>query len=247
MNPAEYEKMYRLERDYWWFVGRRYLVRLLILQYAPIDANHPLMILDIGCGTGATAQELAQFGTVVALDVSETALRYTSQRGVGNLVVGSGEALPLPSGFFDLVTALDVLEHMDDDARGASEIRRILKPNGILVATVPALPLLWSQHDEALHHRRRYTASSLLRLMENHGFSVKKLSYCMTFLFPIVLAARLLERLHPPQKPPSTTLPAVGPAVNSALSAILRCEANALLKTNFPIGVSLVCVAKVPC
>jgi len=243
MNPAEYEKMHRLEQRYWWFVGRRRLVLRLIRRFGSFLPRNPV-ILDVGCGTGATAQELAEFGTVTAVDISEEALGFTLRRGVPRLVCANAQNLPFADSSFDLVTALDVLEHLDNDCLGASEVRRVMKPGGLLIATVPALQVLWSRHDVALHHYRRYTRAQFRQLLTSCGLRVLKLSYCMTALFPLVLAARMAERALPHRREASTTLPEVGGLLNWALTSLLEAEAETILRTNLPIGVSLVCVAR---
>lgn len=235
--------MHRLELRYWWFVGRRYLVLRLIRRLADFLPKNPT-ILDVGCGTGAVAQELAEIGRVVAVDVSQEALRFTLRRGVPRLVCASAQSLPFADSSFDVVTALDILEHLDDDRLGASEVCRVMRPGALLFATVPALQILWSRHDVALHHYRRYTGAQLRQLLASSGLRVLKLSYCMTALFPLVLAARMAERAVPKRGPASTTLPEVGGPLNSALTALLKAEAELVTRLNLPVGVSIVCVAR---
>jgi len=242
MEPVEYEKLHRLEEKYWWFVGRRRLVGRLVRKYVHSRGCWP-MVLDVGCGAGATARELGKLGTVVALDVSVSALAYTAERGMTRLVAANGEALPFKPCSFDLVTALDVLEHMEHDLAGAQEAARVLRPQGVLIATVPACPILWSKHDVALHHYRRYTAAQFRQLMVDAGLRVLKLSYCMTALFPTVLVARLLQK-HLRSAPVSTTLPEVGGPTNRLLTTILMAEAAVITRTSLPMGVSLACVAQ---
>ncbi|MGQ9699229.1 MAG: class I SAM-dependent methyltransferase, partial [Armatimonadota bacterium] len=193
---------------------------------------------------GVVARDLETLGSVVGVDISQDALTFTRRRGVSNLVCASAESLPFTDAAFDLVTALDVLEHLDSDRLGAFEIRRVMRPGALLIASVPALQALWSGHDVALHHRRRYTAGQFRALLTSCGLRVLKLSYCMTALFPFVLAARLSERALRRNQRPTTTLPEVGRPLNAALVALLKAEAELAVRVNLPVGVSLICVAR---
>jgi ubiquinone/menaquinone biosynthesis C-methylase UbiE len=243
MEPEEYAKMRRLEDSYWWFVGRRALVRSLLEPRVSKGA----MLLDIGCGPGAMSQEMSEWGTVVSLDFEYAALQYVKSRGLPGPVQASAESLPFRDGAFDAVTALDVVEHLDDDHAAAREIYRALKPGGTAVITVPAFPFLWSEHDIALHHRRRYVAPQLRSLFEGVGFRVERVSYIMTALFPAVAAVRLAQRAlgsaRKPMEQAKTTLPDVPGPFNGVLTGLLRAEAQLIHRMNFPFGVSLVCVA----
>ena len=141
MNPAEYEIMYRLEERHWYFRGKRRIVRRLL---QPHLGPRPLMILDAGCGTGGILAELGELGIVTALDPVHEAAGFCAGRGVERLVQGSVVQLPFPDGTFDLVTSLDVIEHVEDDGAALEEMRRVLKPGGLLLLTVPAHMFLWS-------------------------------------------------------------------------------------------------------
>jgi ubiquinone/menaquinone biosynthesis C-methylase UbiE len=243
MEPEEYAKMRRLEDSYWWFVGRRALVRSLLEPRVSKGA----MLLDIGCGPGAMSQEMSEWGTVVSLDFEYAALQYVKSRGLPGPVQASAESLPFRDHAFDAITALDVVEHVDDDHAAAREIYRVLKPGGTAVITVPAFPFLWSEHDIALHHRRRYVAPQLRALFEGTGLRVERVSYIMTALFPAVAAVRLAQRAlgsaRKPMEQAKTTLPDVPGPFNGVLTGLLRAEARLIHRMNFPFGVSLVCMA----
>src|SRR5262249_42972179 len=151
-------------------------------------------ILDAGCGTGALLEALRAdpANRAVGLDFSEAALQFCRERGYDRLVRGDLTVLPFPDARFDVITALDVIEHLDDDAGAAREIARVLKPGGILVASVPAYRFLWSGHDIALHHRRRYQMSEMTGLLRSAGLAIEKSTYLLTALFPLAAAQRLL-------------------------------------------------------
>ncbi len=245
MECPEYEKMFRLEDSYWWYVGRRRLVHTLLRNRLP---SNPL-ILDLGCGTGAMSQELQHYGRVISLDRAEPALQLARTRGLKNLCIGDAEALPFKPQLFDLVVALDVLEHLDKDLSATQEIARVLKPGGIALVTVPACPLLWSDHDVALHHRRRYTFRQLHKALEKGGLRVQLLSYTMTLLFPLAVLGRLANKIKRrlfPRRPATTQIPPTPGVINQVLIRLLSWEAEWARRAYLPFGVSLVSLATKP-
>ena len=142
-------------------------------------------ILDIGCGAGGNIKILGEFGSVTGLDISEEALKFARTHGVfKDLILGDAEYLPFPDGAFDLVSAFDVLEHVPDDRKAITEIFRVLKRGGYALITVPAHRWLWSRHDEALHHLRRYTTNELRGKLAHAGFRVVEHSH---FVIPAIL------------------------------------------------------------
>ena len=191
MNIAEYAEMFKLESFYWWFVARRRLLDWFVRDIAR-EFTRPT-ILDVGCGTGINFSVLAKYGDTFSSDASEEALSFSKSRGIDGLVRSNVESLPFLAARFDLVTALDMLEHIDDDLKGLDELLRVTKDGGVLVITVPAYGFLWSEHDEALHHRRRYAASELRNKLTNAGFVVERISYYITFLFFPILFMRFVQ------------------------------------------------------
>src|SRR5579884_2141772 len=138
MNVAEYERMYRLEDTYWWFVGRHGFVEALMrASYGPPGRRSDLAVLDVGCGTGAMSEILSRWGRVLSADFSPLALRFSRRRGLRSLVQADAMRLPLASGRFDVAVAMDVLEHLPDDRAAVCELYRVLKPGGRLLVTVP--------------------------------------------------------------------------------------------------------------
>jgi SAM-dependent methyltransferase len=255
MRPSELAKMFELEDTYWWFVGRRELARELLMRYgrgvepfpsasSPL-ASSPLRLLDVGCGTGATLKATADLGMMIGLDRSPEALRLCRQRGLCELVLADAEALPIASESVGVVLALDLLEHIEDDAAACREFARVLRPEGLLLVTVPACPWLWSEHDEALDHLRRYRASRLRRVLAGAGFRVERLSPVITTLLLPVAALRLLQRLLPRRKGAPETAFIIPPrAINWVLTTLLRLERVWLRRLNLPVGVSLFAVAR---
>ena len=239
MELAEYEKLYRLEENYWWWVGKRRIVKS-ILDKSKLDSG---LVLDVGCGTGANFKHPTEHKQVISLDSSNDALNFCKMRGVQNLIQGDAENLPFKDDVFDLVTACDLLEHVDDN-KTMTGFYRVLKPNGSLAVTVPAFRFLWSKHDQALGHRRRYNRSQLSAIIEANGFTIQKISYWNFFLFIPIGARRLSNRIVNRQKVESDVkkLPSI---INGFLSAILRIESYIITNLNLPFGISLVCIAKV--
>jgi SAM-dependent methyltransferase len=245
VNTVEYERMYKLEMFYWWFVARRKLLaEFMRVNLAPREDR--LSIIDIGCGTGLNHSVLAEFGDVDSMDVSPVALEFSRKRGISRLQSGSVEQITFPDNTFDVLTALDVLEHADDDLAAMGEMWRVAKPNATVLITVPAYGFLWSEHDEALHHRRRYTAGELRNKLTNCGFQIERCSYFITLLFFPILLVRILQNLRKHSLRAQTSHIILPRWLNSVLIGILDLERILLRYINLPFGVSLVCVARKP-
>jgi SAM-dependent methyltransferase len=244
VRPTEIAKMFELEDTYWWFVGRRELIRELLLRYRPARRGD-IAMLDVGCGAGATLKAIADLGMTIGVDRSPEALRLCRQRGLGGLVLADAEALPMTGESVDVLLALDLLEHIADDAAAAQEFARVLRPGGALIVTVPAYQWLWSEHDEALDHLRRYRARRLRRILVEAGFRIERLSPVITTMLLPIAALRLVQRLLPGKKGTPETAYIVPPkALNWVLTALLRLERLWLRRFGLPVGVSLFAVGR---
>jgi len=260
MNPGEYERMYRLEDTYWWFVGRHRLVEGLIAEryerpslstssnptYFDSTSSKPLTILDVGCGTGAMSSRLVGWGRVVSMDFSPLALQFSRRRGLKHLLGADAMNLPLASGCIDLITVMDVLEHLPDDEAAMREFFRVLKPGGRVIATVPAYQHLWSEHDVALMHHRRYVRQQLGERLTRAGFKLEKLSHTMTALYPVVALQRRLNATKPPHDPPRAAMPIFPDPINGVLTGLFALENQIARKVDLPFGVTILCVARKP-
>jgi SAM-dependent methyltransferase len=244
MEHAYYAEYRTIEERHWWFIGRR-TVLLRVLGRCLNGAGGERRILDVGCGTGAMLQQLAAFGTVDGLDADETAVRFCRERGLARVELLSSDRLPKESGSFDLVTALDVLEHVDDDRSLLLEVARVLRPDGAFLLTVPAYEALWGPQDEVSHHRRRYRAGQVRERVEGAGLRVVKLSYFNTLLFPPIAAVRLLRPRLPgkPRELQSDFTMTKPGRVNDLLARVFAAEAALVERWNLPFGVSILALA----
>lgn len=240
MEASLYSQMRELEDRHWWFVGRRVIVASLLRGSGlPQHAR----ILDLGCGSGGNLAMLSQFGEVLGAELDEHAAQLARERGVAPVLRGKlPDALPLAAGSFQCVTLLDVLEHIEDDRATLRTVNQLLSPEGRLLITVPAFPFLWGPHDEAHHHQRRYRANGLRQILEDAGFEITTLSYCNSWLFPVVALVRVFRRLFPGGDAGAELgLPPV--LVNTLLAKLFASERH-LLRVGLPFGVSLVVLAK---
>jgi SAM-dependent methyltransferase len=240
MQEREHARLAEHEEWYWWHRGRERIVHELLRRSAPPGAR----ILDVGCGTGATTASLRRLGRVAGLDVGAEATRRAHGRGLA-VARSSLAALPVRSEGFDVVVALDVLEHVDDDLAAAREIRRALAPGGVLLATVPAYPSLWSDHDVALGHRRRYRRGQLEALLEAAGLRVERCSYAMASILPVAVLVRLLQRAAR-RGPPQSGYVRVPAWLNALLTRLVALEGFWLRCAGLPFGLSLVALARRP-
>jgi SAM-dependent methyltransferase len=248
MKTAEYERMYRLEEAYWWFVGRQALLELLLARFYGDHAagKDAPIILDVGCGTGAISRRLTKWGRVVSTDFSALALEYSRRRGLQHLLRADAMRLPFATGSFDLAVCMDVLEHLPDDHAALCELFRVLKPGGRLIATVPAYPHLWGEHDLALMHFRRYLRHELEDRVNRVGFRIQKITHIMTLLYPVVALQRRLLAKRPPHDPPQAAMPMVPGFVNQALIALLKLENQWACRLSLPFGLTILCIAERP-
>lgn len=240
MLSAEYERMFALENEHWWFVARRSLTLQLLERFGTAGGR----LLDLGCGTGAVLQELTARGRAVGIDSSPLALSLSRQRGLQGLIRGDAQAMPFRSESFDAVVSLDLFEHLPSDRAGIAEAFRVLRPGGILVLAVPAMESLWGPHDVALMHHRRYSRAEIVVLLKASGFGIRRASYSLFFLYPLVRWVRLLERRRGGQ--PRSSLKPVPNRINRALIALQRFEAAILGRVDLPWGSSVVVVAERP-
>jgi len=189
MNPNEFSNLAQVETSHWFYVGKREIVRHWIRRVHPLGLND--LLVDCGAGTGAFAAEMTTACRVIALDDHEESLVLARQKlGPAQVMKGTCVNIPLPENSVDVLTALDVIEHVEQDRQALAEFSRVVKPGGLVVVTVPALMMLWSDWDVALHHFRRYTKRSLLAIIPRDSFEIVRCSYVNVAAFPLVVLVR---------------------------------------------------------
>lgn len=242
MEQAAIEEMYRLEDRHWWFLGKRLLAGALLGDRLTREPRP--RILDVGCGTGGLLADVGRTARAVGVDGSRLALGYCRRRGVRDLACADAGRLPFRSGSFDVVMMFDVLEHYVDEVALLGDVRRLLRPAGVLVVSVPAFEFLWSVHDDVVHHVRRYTARRLRRALGAGGFAVQRLTYTNTVAFPPAVIVRgILQRLGL-LRVEGTDFREHRPWVNRALLATYRLEVSALRRLDrLPLGLSVAALA----
>lgn len=252
MRINEYERMYTRENTHWWFQGRETMVFRLLLRHTPLE-NGGLDVLDVGCGTGLILEALRRYTKPIGIDVAPEAVAFCRERNLDRLVSGRGETMPFCDRSFDLVLALDIFEHVDRDDVLLDELWRICRPGGHLLITVPAYPRLWSEHDEALNHKRRYTRRSFRGLIEPSGFEIVKFTNAMTLLMPFVVCYRkaLNTWRHAwkaigREREPRTHLEQPLSPLNWLYLHALRLESRLLRHVDFPLGVSILTLLRKP-
>jgi SAM-dependent methyltransferase len=259
MDTQLYDELYRVEHDHWWFQARRHIVWSLVRRHLDGVAgatpqgnslgrcpSHPrrLRICELGCGTGGNLAAIADQHDVIGVECSPHALEYARRR-LGNRVIAGSlpNEVQLPANTFDVVLLTDVLEHIEDDAASAQTALRLVRPGGIVVATVPAYQWLYSPRDAHHHHFRRYSKRHFRDLWRTSDAQIELLSHYNTLLFPPAAVVRLASKVvRNASKCGDLTIPYVG--LNRALSLLMRCEAHFLGRLPMPFGLSLVAVVR---
>lgn len=242
MEAFVYERMENIQDRHWWYEARRRILKTFISRLSlPASAR----ILEAGSGTGANLKMLGNFGSVVGFEpfapARERAVTRTGCRIEDGALPG-----PIPySGPFDLVCAFDVIEHVEQDAESLKALANLTAPGGYGIFCVPAFQFLWSQHDVANHHYRRYTRAQFYKLLIDAGYEIKYISYFNTFLFPVVAVVRTLKNALKITDRPDEKMPRFS-WLNQVLETIFAAERHFLGRISFPAGVSIIAVCRKP-
>jgi SAM-dependent methyltransferase len=242
MERKVYEQMAQLDSRHWWFTARRRILDGVIERFVRPPNN--ARILELGAGTGHNLAMLSRFGQVEASELDPVAREIAAER-LGKPVVEA--ALPdlsmFPAGAYDMVALLDVLEHVPDDKGSLKAIYGLLKPGGALLLTVPINPWMWSAHDVAHHHHRRYRKQEIGKLAQQAGYDIDLLSPFNSLLFPPIAAVRLAGKVT--GKDDSDDAMPSEP-VNKILDTVFGLERSLIGRVPMPFGVSLVAVLRRP-
>ncbi|MGI8412734.1 MAG: class I SAM-dependent methyltransferase [Solirubrobacteraceae bacterium] len=247
MDQRLMKTMLDVDERHWWYRGRRAIIRGE-LDRLPVSGG--VRVLDAGCGSGRTLQELEGYGQVSGIELDPGAAEVARARGRGEVRVGRLEELPWEDETFGLITCLDVIEHTPDDLLTLRELRRVCQLGGWLLVTVPAYQVLWSSHDEANHHHRRYSRGALRTVARESGWRLERISSFNSLLLAPAAAVRLVRRRRRARAgdgEPVSDL-RLGPAwLNGLLEGPLRVEAKWLASGHtLPVGLSLMAVLQNP-
>jgi SAM-dependent methyltransferase len=242
MERSVYEEMFRIEEIYWWFVAKRKIIIHLIKKTLPKTNfnQNKIDICDLGCGCGATLKALGQKYNVWGMDSSDNAVTFCKERG---LEIQKGELpfnVPYEESRFDVILMLDVLEHIADDVNTVKKAISLLKPEGIIICTVPAYQWLWSVHDEIHHHKRRYSKKSFSVLFRLPDVVMLRCNYYNILLFPIAMFDRLKSKFSKKKKSVRYN-PRI---VNTIFEKIFALERYLILRIPLPFGLSLIGVVQ---
>jgi SAM-dependent methyltransferase len=239
MERAAYREMADLDQRHWWYRARRRILADLIRREAMPPENG--RILEIGCGTGHNLDMLSRFGNVDAIELDDESRGIAEGRlGRSIMVARLPELEGVTDRSYDLIAALDVIEHIDDDAAALAAIAPKLKSGGKFIMTVPAHPWMWSAHDAVNHHKRRYSKRELRRLIDGSPLHLDKLGYFNSLLFPLAVADRLASKLRGKDEA-EVKLPSA--PLNAGLEAVFGAERHLVGRLPLPPGLSLFAVA----
>lgn len=241
MDKSLYRIFFDIQQKHWWFTTKKAIILDIIDNTR--QPNRDISSLDIGCGAGLMLGALAERGHTSGMDMSDDAIGFSREIFDGTVKKGSlPDDVPYEADSFTLITALDVIEHVEDDIGALKALHSRLVNDGVAVITVPAYMFLWSAHDEVNQHKRRYTAKELASKLAAAGFSIEKLSYFNTLLFPIVYVVRKLNNMLGRDGASDVEMP--GGVANFILTKIFGLEKYLLRFMDLPFGVSIVAVAR---
>jgi SAM-dependent methyltransferase len=244
LQPEAYRLMAELEAEHWWYRGRRALVGRLLER---LELGSGARLLEVGAGTGGNLDLLARFGEVWGVEPSAVGAALGRRQWAGRVLRARAAELPFRDRSFDVVAALDVLEHLHDDLAALDEFRRVLRPGGFVVLHVPAYRALWGHEDVVSGHLRRYRAREVGRLLAAAGLEAVHLGYANALLLPVVAPIKVAKRLWFGTGRPRPDIARLPPApLNRFLTALVEAEAEVAAASELPFGVSVLAAARRP-
>jgi SAM-dependent methyltransferase len=248
MEPREYQLMYALEKEHWWFVGKRWAAAALLESAGTING----LRLDLGAGTGALLEEHLTQGPALGVELDPQGLSLARRRVGPRLARGLSHALPLVDGCAGLVTVMDLLYHQGVEVAGTlAECHRVLRPGGYILVFDSAYEGLMGPHDRAMHGARRFSRQGLKLRLEHAGFTVVRATYRNSLLAPPLIAQRLLAKWLERLRGPAASAPASDVArppemLNRLLLSLMRLEARWLRRHDLALGTSVCVLARKP-
>ena len=243
MEQVEYEKMGEFESHYWWHRGKLHLIETMFDKYL---GKSGLRSIEMGCGTGEVMDLAQKWGDVTGVEISKSAVDYCKSRGFKNLILGDVTKLSVAElgKDYDLALSMDVLEHVQDDVAAMKKIHEILKPGGYFFVSVPAYKFLWSNHDEALHHKRRYHSLEIKQKLKDSGFEILQSTHFVAALFFPIAFVRLMSNFVRRSAYPKSSYVAVPDFLNNLFITLLKVESTFTKFMNLPLGTTLFVVAR---
>lgn len=242
MDKIYYEEYFDLERNHWWFRARKEIINSLLKKNVAGNNNQ---VLNVGAATGETSTWLSSYGKVTSVEYEKECCDFVKQKLNLDFIPASVTELPFAENKFELVTAFDVIEHVEDHHMAIAEMTRVCKPGGVIAITVPAFEFLWSKHDDINHHQRRYRMQELEKLFEKHRGKIIFKSYFNSILFLPVALTRILANIFPfivNRKGSGSDFSYSGGRVSSFLFfRLMKSEKFWLVRGfSFPAGISLI-------
>jgi len=247
MEREHQQRYYDLGKTYWWLAGKyRIIEDVLAREFHPTRARP--YVLDVGCGPGNMLDVLSAHGETFGSDFSADALLFCLGRGHQRVVRADFHSLPVKADSFDLITCIDVLEHLENDRSAIAELQRILRPGGLLVVSVPAFQFLWGDHDTLYGHHRRYRTAELKERMERVGLDVQRLTYFEPLFLPPLWLYRSWKKLTVREGglEKRDDFIALFKPLNTLLAHVIAAERFPLRYFDFPFGVTILAIARKP-
>lgn len=234
MKPGQHQIMRGVEDEHWWYRVLHQQVLGSLRRWLPSRGR----VLDAGCGTGGMLSLLGEWETH-GCDIAAEAVELCRARGLEQVVVSNVHEMPYADHRFDALLSLDVLYHAQvDEHRALLEMRRVLRPDGLLILNVPAFECLRGAHDAAVDGVRRYRLRSMTQLLRSHGYTVVEAHYLNAWLFlPLLLRRWFSQNTNGDLALPTRRL-------NAMLATLGHLDAILCRHTKFPMGTSLRVVAR---
>ncbi len=241
MEKEEYKALYNSEEKHWWFKSMQYLM-FDILNKEIKEKTKEMIILDAGCGTGINAKYLEKYGKVIGMDISTDAVDFCKKRGA-KILLGSVNSLPFKSNSFSIITCFEVFNHIKvNPITALKEIERVCEPEGTIILRASAYQWMYSTHDRAVHTLKRYTKKEFEEIINTTELKIIKISYICSFLFPLILVKRLIDKITNKEYKKSE-LDQTNFA-NNLFFNIMKIETKLSSYINFPFGIQIICILK---